>query len=392
MPVFKYQGYKNDGTEIKGSIEADGHRDAVLKIKASGILPKEISEIPLTSKRFFFFQHPQDFLPDITRNISTLLYSGVPIVEAIEAAASEQKGQWKNILVNIKDKIISGATLSKSLEAYPHIFPEFYINMVSAGEKSGNLSDVLTILSDYLEKQRSLKNRVRTALIYPVFMALVSIFILSFLFTFVVPKIMTVFEGTRAALPFITVILIWISNFFQKYWWILLLFIGGGYTLFHWLKKNKRELIDALLLKMPLGITQSLYLARLSMTMSFLISGGVPVLNAMQSAAKATGNVILKNRIYQAQNLVSQGAKISSSLKDFPPTFIQMILTGEESGRLAETLKRSAMFYEEEFDRKLSRSVSLLEPCLILLMGIVVGFIVFAVLLPIFELNRLIKI
>ncbi len=391
MPVFKYQGFKYNGSEIKGAIEADGHRDAVHKIKASGVFPSKISETTSFQKKFFSLQHPQSLVPDITRNLSTLLYSGVPLVEALEAIAAEQKGQWKGILIDIKDRLLAGSTLAKALQVYPALFPEFYSNMISAGETSGRLHEVLVTLSDFLESQRSIKNKVRTSLVYPIFMVFISFFILSFLFTFVVPKITRIFEGTSASLPYITIVLIWISSAFHKFWWLLLLIFAGGVALYHWMQRNKREIIDSLLLKLPFGILQSLYMTRLSMTLSFLLSGGVPILHALQLAAKATGNSILKNRIISAQNFVSQGAKISTSLEGFPPLFLQMISTGEDSGQLAETLKRAAHFYEADFDKKLSRSLSLLEPTLILFMGLVVGFIVIAVLLPIFELNQLIK-
>jgi general secretion pathway protein F len=391
MPVFRYQGYKNDGSVTEGVIEADGQRDAVTKIKTSGIFPKNITEASFSPKKFYI-RHPKTLLPDITRSLSMLLYSGVPMVEALESLSAESKGQWKNILIDIKEKLLAGATLAKAIQSYPFIFPEFYSGMVAAGERSGTLTDVLTTLADFLESQRSTRNKVTSALVYPIFMIFVSIFVLSFLFTFVIPKIITVFEGTEAALPLITLVIIWISNAFNKFWWLFLIFIAGGVFLLRWLRKNRQEMIDAILLKIPLGIVQSLYLSRFSMTMSFLISGGLPVLHAMQSAAKAVGNTVLKNRIVAAQSLVSQGAKISTSLEGFPPTFLQMISTGEDSGRLAETLKRTAIYYETEFDRKLSRTVALLEPSLILCMGLIVGFIVLAILLPIFELNQLIKV
>ena len=391
MPIFKYRGYKDKGTNIEGVIEADGQKDAIIKLKASGVFPKEITEAIFASRKIFYFKHPQSLLPDITRNLSALLYAGVSLIEAIEAISSEQKGQWKGILIDIKDRLLAGATLAKSIQAYPAIFPEFYSGMVSAGESSGRLTEVLLTLADFLESQRSIKNKVQTSLVYPIFMAFVSIFILSFLFTFVVPKITNIFEGTSATLPLITVILIWISTAFHRFWWLMALGTAGAVVFYRWLKKTKKEIIDSILLKFPLGILQSLYMARFSMTMSFLLSGGIPILNAMRSAADAIGNVVLKNKIMSAQNLVSQGARISTSLDGFPPTLLQMISTGEESGQLAEALKRAAKFYEAEFDKKLSRAISLLEPALILFMGFIVGFIVIAVLLPIFELNQLIK-
>jgi len=390
MPIFKYQGYKQDGSRIEGIIEADRQSEAVIRVKALGVFPKEITEAIFKPGKVYL-RHPQSLLPDITRALATLLYSGAPIIDALESIALEQKGQWKGILIEIKDRLSAGATLSKAIQAYPAIFPEYYSGMVYAGENSGKLSDVLSKLADFLEAQRNIRSKVWTSLMYPVFMAFVSIFILIFLFTFVVPKITSIFEGTAATLPLITVILIWISKFFQKLWWSLPILIIGGSVFFRWLKKAKREMLDSILLKLPIGVLRSLYLARFSMTMSFLLDSGLPILNAMQSASKTIGNRVLQKKIISARNMVSEGARLSASLEGFPPTLIQMISTGEKSGRLSETLRNAGLFYEAEFDRKLSRAISLLEPLLILVMGAVVGFIVIAVLLPIFELNRLIK-
>jgi len=391
MPVFKYKGYKHDGSEISGAIEADGKRDAVIKVKATGVFPKEITGAIFSSKKIFQWKQPQAILPDITRNLSMLLSSGVSLIDAIGTMASEQKGQWKGILIDIKDRLSAGATLTRATQAYPSIFPEFYTGMVSAGESSGRLSEVLLKLADFLESQRSTKNKIQTALIYPIFMALVSVFILSFLFTFVVPKITKIFEETSTTLPLITLILIWISNAFHRFWWLLIFLAAASAVSIRWLKKTKREIIDSILLKFPFGILQSLYMSRFSMTMSFMLSGGLPILHAIKSAAKATGNTALKNRIMSAQNLVSHGARLSTTLEGFPPTLIQIIATGEESGQLSDALKRAAIFYETEFDKKLQRAITLLEPALILFMGLIVGFIVIAVLLPIFELNQLIR-
>ncbi len=391
MPLFKYRGYNQNGSEIKGTIEADGHRDAILKIKATGIFPNQISEATLFKKKILYWKQLSSLLPDITRSLSTLLSSDVPLIEAVGALASEQKGQWKGILTDIKDRLSAGATLARAMQVYPSIFPEFYTSMVAAGEKSGRLTDVLSKLADFLESQTSIKNKVQTSLIYPIFMAFVSIIILSFLFTFVVPKITKIFEETSATLPFITVMLIWVSTAFHKFWWLFCLLAAGFIALYQWLRKTRKEIVDLVFLKLSFDTLQSLYVARFSMTMSFLLSGGLPILAALQLTAKTTGNAVLEKKIMAAQSLVSQGAKLSNSLEGFPPTFLQIISTGEKSGQLAEVLKKSALSYEAEFDKKLQRAVSILEPILILFMGLVVGFIVTAVLLPIFELNQLIK-
>lgn len=391
MPVFKYRGYNKAGSEITGVIEAEGRRDAALKIKASGILPRDITESFIASKKSFLRRYTPINLPSITRSLSISLSAGVPLIDAIRAISAEQKGVWKGLLIDIKEQVTAGASLSKAMQAYGDIFPEFYTGMVSAGESSGKLPEVLLKLSDFLETDAKIKSKVQTSLIYPLFMAGVGIIVVTFLFIFVVPKITRIFENTSAALPFITVILIWISKLFQNFWWLLLLLAGGLVYLYRKAKESKRELIDSMLLKDPTGIFMSLYMMRFSMTMSFLLSGGLPILKAMRLTSRAIGNIRLKNNILAAEESISHGATLSNSLKDFPPTILQIISTGEQTGRLSEVLKKIADSYEAEFDQRLQRMIALLEPCLILFMGLVVGFIVIAVLLPIFELNQLIK-
>ncbi len=389
MPVFKYRGYDHQGLKTEGVIEADGQRDAALKIKTKGILPKEITEVVPGRRRIFFKKLSPLVLAGITRRLSTLLSSGVPLIDAFSALSSEQKGDWRNILLDIKEGLAGGASLARAMQAHPSVFPDFYTGMISAGENSGKLTDVLLKLADFLESDINLKNKIKTALIYPAFMACVSIAIVLFLFTFVIPKITKIFEESSASLPLITIILIWISAALKNFWWLLLALAAGGVILFRRIRKTRKDLIDSILLKDPTGVLMGLYMLRFTMTMGFLLSGGLPILKAMQLTSKATGNTVLEKKILAAQELVSQGARLSSSLEGFPPTLLQIIATGEQTGRLPEVLKRTADSYESEFDRKLQAGISILEPSLILAMGLIVGFIVLAVLLPIFELNQM---
>jgi len=390
MPVFKYSGYDQTGLETEGIIEADGQRDAVLKIKSKGILPRDVSE-SLSRKKLFFKKPSQLILSTITRRLATLVSSGVPLVDAIGALSSEQKGEWRNLLTDVKDSLSGGSSLARAMQAHPSVFPDFYTGLIAAGETSGKLTEVLLKLADFLETEINTKNKVRTALIYPAFMACVSVAVIIFLFTFVIPKITKIFEDTATSLPMITIVLIWISTAFQKFWWLMLAAAGGIVVLYKRIKETRKDIIDSLLLKDPTGILMELYMLRFTLTMGFLLSGGLPILRAMQLTAKAIGNVVLESRIREAENLISQGARLSGSLNDFPPTILQIISTGEKAGKLPEVLQKTAQSYELEFDRKLQRGMSLLEPVLILVMGLIVGFIVVSVLLPIFELNQIMR-
>ncbi|MEW6417178.1 MAG: type II secretion system F family protein [Nitrospirota bacterium] len=391
MPIFQYRGYRSDGSEVAGTLEANSLKDAVLRLKDSGLYPKNVKEA--VYKRGFSLFHRSDIslLPSITRQLSTLLSSGVTLMDALSSISEENKGFWKNMLVNIKERVAGGSSFSKALEDYEKVFPEFYVNMVAAGEAGGNLDDILRRLSDFLEAQANLRSKVRTSMVYPIFMICIGFVVLSFLFIFVIPKITKIFKDTESALPFITIVLITISDIFQNYWWLLLGIILAGVFGFRRLSERKRLFIDRLVLRLPGNILQSLYFGRFTRTFSSLLGGGLPVLRSLELAAKSIGNKILETKVIEGGKRVAEGAGLSASLEGFPPVLLQLIATGEKSGRLIEVLKKAADSYEEEFSRKVQKALSFLEPAMILFMGLIVGFIVLAVLLPIFQLNQLIK-
>jgi len=391
MPIFQYRGYRSDGSEVTGILEANSYKDAVVRLKDSGLYPKTVKET-IYKKRFTFFRRSDpSLLPTTTRQLSTLLSSDVTLVDSLTSIAEEHKGYWQNMLVSIKEHIAAGSSFSKALEVYNKIFPEFYVNMVAAGEVSGNLDIVLRRLADFLESQANLKSKVRMSMIYPTIMICIGFIVLSFLFTFVIPKITNIFKDTESALPFITIVLITMSNIFHNYWWLLLIMLFGGIFGLKRLREKNRVFLDRIVLRLPGNILQTLYLTRFTRTLSSLLEGGLPVLRSLELAAKAIGNIVLEKRIRDAEKRVAEGARLSASLEGFPPVLLQLIATGERSGRLVEVLKSAADSYEDEFSRKVQKALSFLEPAMILIMGLIVGFIVLAVLLPIFQLNQLIK-
>lgn len=391
MPIFQYKGYRTDGSEATGAIEANSLKDAVLRLKDSGLYPKDVTETAYKDSKGLFRRPDISLLPSTTRQLSTLLSSGVTLMDALNSLSEENKGYWKNMLVNIKENVAGGSSLSKALEEYGNIFPAFYVNMVAAGEASGNLDKVLKRMAGFLEAQENLKSKVRASMIYPVFMICVGFIVLSFLFTFVIPKITRIFKDTATALPFITVILITISDIFQRYWWLLIGLLLGAITGFKRMREKKRVFIDKLILRLPGNILQSLYYGRFARTLGFLLEGGLPVLRALELSAKSIGNQVLEMKVMEAGKHVAEGARLSASLEGFPPVLLQLISTGERSGKLIEILKNAADTYEEEFSRRVQKALSLLEPVMVLFMGLIVGLIVLAVLLPIFQLNQLVK-
>lgn len=389
MPIFRYSGYRADGSAATGTVEAEGQRDAAAKLKELGLYPKDIR----ADKKPRLWRTDPAALPLITRQLSTLIAAGVPLVEALRSVSEEAGPRWRAVLVGIRESVSGGSTLQRAMAegGGAKVFPEFYLSMVAAGEASGTLDSALRGLADYLEKQSASAARVRSAMIYPAVMTGVAFVVMAFIFTFVIPKVVRVFENTGSTLPAPTKALIFLSGVFLNYWWLMLAAAALAVMGVKRLKRSQPVLVDRLLLKIPGGILQSLYYMRFSRTLGFLLEGGLPMLGSLELSAAAMGNAALRQRVREAAAAVAEGAALSSSLKGFPPVLVRLIATGEKGGRLVETLKRAADSYEGDFSRKLDRALALLEPAMILLMGLAVGFIVFSVMLPIFELNQIIN-
>jgi general secretion pathway protein F len=391
MPIFKYRGYAQDGAEVHGAVEAAGLHDAIAQVKAQKILPAELVEATGRKRKKLFSKRDNTFLPNMTRQLSILISSGVPLMEALKSVADEYQGYDREMLMAIKEQLSGGASFYRVLQDYGQVFSDYYVHMVQAGEASGTLDTVLIKLADFLEHQGRVRGKIRSAMIYPILMMGVSIVVLSFLFTFVIPKIVRIFDDAKGALPFITVMLIVISNAFMKYWWAILGILAVAFwNARHYVRRN-RETMDRLLLKLPGNILQSLYYARFARAMEVLLGAGLPVLTVLKLAAQSIGNRALESDVLAAGVKVAEGQALASSLQGFPPVFLQLVATGEKTGRLADTMKRAALSYEEEFSRKVDGAVSVFEPAMIIAMSLVVCFIVLAVLLPIFQLNQLVK-
>ncbi len=398
MPVFRYNGYRENGANVSGTLDAEGRRTAIEKLKQEGILAVNVE--PATSqgvrRRRWGSKKKSERLPLITRTLSTLVSSGVPLVDALSGLAEEEQELWGATLIDIKEQVRAGTSFSAALEAYPEIFPEFYAGMVAAGEASGTLGTVLSELADFLESSATLRGRVRTAMIYPIFMMVVSAGILSFLMSFVVPKISRIFENTGNTLPVLTRWLLGISQFMQQYWWLALFLIGAG--IWGWLKayKTKKELFDAYFLRLPVlgSLIMQLNIARFARTLGLLLQGGIPIIRAINYASKSMGNSHLRVKTDALAGRVVEGVSLASAMKDagiFPKSLLTLVATGERTGTLDTILLKAANSFESEFDRGVSGAVALFEPALIVGMGLAVGLIVVSILLPIFRMNQLVK-
>ena len=403
MPTFRYKAYSATGSSVSGTLEADSERLAMQLLKGKGLLPREVVEEGGAEGRSgsFSFRRgvPTDELSLFTRRLATLVASSVPLFEAMESLCEqEESGPLRQALVRVKDRIAEGASLSRALSADPDIFGESYVSMVAAGEAGGALDAVLERLADFLEEQEQVRSKVTSALAYPILMIFVGGGVMLFLLTVVIPRIVTIFEDSKASLPLITIILIKVSHFLQGYWWIPASLIIASVPLYR--KAMKRDDLrlkrDTLLLRLPLagGMLQRLILSRFARVLGLLLSSGVPIMRALEITGEVVVNRVYRSFLRGVMEEVAQGGSLSGSLKKsplFPPLLVHLAGVGEKSGNLEVMLVKAGVAYEREFSARLTRLMGLMEPLLVLAMGVAVGIVVLAVLLPIFELNQLIK-
>ena len=403
MPTFRYSAYKAGGGETTGVIDADNPREAKERLKKKGLFAKEI--IPAeeaAAKGLFGSLRKRVPLPDLslmTRRLATLLGSSVPVYEAINTLYQQEKrGELKNVLGRIRERLSEGTNLARAMAAEPRVFSESYINMVAAGEASGALEVVLERLAEFLEDQQQVRSKVTTSLAYPILMMVVGTGVMLFLLAFVVPKIITVFQESKASLPLITIVLIKVSTLLQRGWWVLGLAICVMAIAWDRLRRRDgfRRQQDRLVLRIPLvgPLLQRLILSRFAKVLGLLLASGVPMIRAMEISSEVVVNREYRSVLAQAREELMQGGSLSVSLGRsplFPPLLVHMIAVGEKGGQLEGMLLKSGDAFEKEFDTSITRFMALLEPLLVLAMGLGVGIVVLAVLLPIFQLNQLIR-
>ncbi|PIE56391.1 MAG: type II secretion system protein GspF [Desulfobulbus propionicus] len=408
MPLFDYTALNARGKKSKGMIEAESLTAARTRIRSQGLYPVDIKERHTqtkgtgssTSLQFSFSPRirPQD-ISIATRQLATLLNAGISLIPALDGliAQTENKG-LKTVFTQIKDTVNEGNSMTVALEHHPRLFSRIYINMVRAGEASGSLGVVLERLAEFGENQQMLKSRITAALLYPLFMAVVGILVLFLLITFIVPSITSVFEGTQQALPLPTILLIGLSGFLKQFWWVLLLVLTGLFFFFRFLIKlpRGRRAWDRGKLTLPglRDLNLKIGAARFGRTLSSLLASGVPLIAALNIVKNIVNNTLMAEVISTACEEIEKGKSLSQTLNNsrwFPPMLVQMIAVGEQSGALEGMLDKAARSYEREVEAKVLGLTSLIEPIMILVMGVAVAFIVVSILLPIFEMNQLIR-
>jgi len=397
MPVYKYKAINESGKSVQGVIDADSPKGATEKLKRQGVFLSSLKEAKETRARSFnpFKGIKISELAVTTRQFSTLISAGLPL-EASLSALSEQTEDARlgQVLAQVKERVSEGSSLANALGEHKNVFSDLYINIVRAGEASGTLDIVLLRLADFLETQAALTSRVRGALIYPMFMFFIGGGVLFFTMTYVIPRIAKIFEESQSSLPLMTLILIKISDFLNNYILLILLFVI--ILFFAAIRFNRTErgkmFFDRLMLKLPVfgKLTSMVVISRFTRTLGTLLSSGIPLLDALEIGEAVMGNKVYGKTLEEVRDDVREGASLAQPLRDsgvFPPLVTRMIAVGEQTGEMEAMLSKVADIYDQQVETMVSTLTSLLEPVMIVIIGAVMAFIVFAVLLPIFNLT-----
>lgn len=404
MPAYEYRALDPSGREVKGVLEGDTPRQIRAQLRDKKLTPLEVQEAAAraaktTAGTSFRGGISASDLALITRQIATLAASGTPLEETLAAVSRQtEKQRIKSLLLSVRSKVLEGHTLANALSDFPKVFPEIYRATVAAGEQSGHLDAVLERLANYTEDRQALRQNVSKALIYPTIMVGASILIVILLLTFVVPQVISVFDGLDAELPPLTRGLIATSDFMREWWWAL--FGGIALTILAASRAMRVESIRYRVhrqyLRMPVisRLVRGANSTSFARTLSILAASGVPVLEALDIASQVIGNRPMREAVKESAISVREGASMSRSLEKsghFPPMLLHLIASGESSGRLGPMLEKAATHQERELNSIISVFLGLFEPVIILFMGAVVLLIVLAILLPIFQLNNLVS-
>lgn len=399
LDVFDWKGVNRRGKKASGEIKASNLQEARALLRQQGITPNQVKR----QSKSLLGGDPKITAADlavVTRQISTMLTAGVPLVQTIDLIASgSEKKQLRALMQKISAKVQAGLPLSEVLREHPKFFDDLYCDLVKSGEQSGALDRIFDRIATYKEKAEALKSKIKKAMFYPTAVIVVAGIVSSILLIFVVPQFAQIFGSFGADLPAFTLFVMRISELMQAYWWVVLgIIVAAGKTIGTMYKKNIafRTKMDALLLKAPVFgfILNKAAVARFARTLSTTFAAGVPLIEALESAAGASGNEIYKNAIMDVRADVSAGGQMYSSMKItniFPEMVVQMVSIGEESGSLDDMLSRVASIYEQEVDDAVDGLTALLEPLIMAVLGVVIGGLIIAMYLPIFQLGSVIR-
>lgn len=415
MPLFEYRGFTAKGKAISGVLEVDGPVELRSRLLQNGIYLTQFSEARAASARaiapgrggllarevnlrgLFERVKPAD-VAVLTRQFGTLLKAGVPMSEALQALIAQQDStRLRVIMSTVREKVREGFSVADALKEHPSAFSDLYVNMVRVGEASGTLDIVLARLADFLEASLRLRSKVTAALIYPVLMVCVAAVIVAIMMLFVIPRVTEMFEDMGTRLPLVTQVLIFISSAFANTWFVLIPLAAAGAVWFRrWIRTPKgRQWYDSKRLRLPIfgPVIRLVAVARFARTLSTLLSSGVPVLTALDIVKTIVNNVVLAASIEDAKVAVREGQSLAGPLQrsgQFPAMMTHMIAIGEQTGQIEEMLRNVADAYDAEVDNRVTTLTAILEPVMIVGMGMMVTFLVFAILMPMLQMNEVI--
>ena len=403
MPLYTYHAINSSGVQIKGSLNADSIIQAKQKIKSGQMILTKIQEQTSSSSKSFSLlkifksRISVEDVSLMTRQLSTLIKAKVQLVDALSALIDQTENEeLQIILAQVRQSVNEGSSLAKSLKNHPKIFNHIYINMVDAGEASGRLDVVLLRLADFTEAQVRLRSKLRSAMTYPTLMAVFGFAMFNLIFILVIPRIARIFESTKKELPLQTKICIEISNFLQSYWWLVLITIVISFTLFKKYISTKSGTYQwhKIQMRLPIlsGLIKMINVSRFCSTLTTLLNSGVPILASLNIVKNLISNTLMKDAIENARNDVSEGLSMAGALKangHYPAIVTHMISIGEKTGELGPMLHIISQNYEQQLESKISGLTSILEPIMMVVIGLMTGFIVFSVIAPMMNLNSL---
>lgn len=406
MPYFSYIAKPPAGTAVTGTIKATELRSAIEKIKALHLIPIEVREVK-TSAISDIIKKISPFKPSVkskdivlfSRQLSTMVSAGVPIVQGLSILAEQiENPAFRDVVVGVKDEIEAGVSLPEAMKKYPQVFSNLYVSMIKAGDEGGILDTILQRLSQYLEAVEELKGKIKSAMVYPLVIGFIAVAVVIFLMIFVIPTFKNIFESFGAELPLPTKVLLAASANTPIVLAILIPLVITGFIVFKKMYKTPkfRYKLDSIMLKLPaVGmLLRKVAIAKFSRTLGTLIKSGVPIIQSLETVAQTSGNAVIEKAILDAKNEVKKGENMTGPLKksqQFPPMVIQMISVGEQTGNLDTMLVKIAEFYDTEVDAAVKGLTSMIEPLVMVFMGLVIGGIVIAMFLPMFEMGQLVS-
>lgn len=393
---FNFEG-RNTETEqiVRGEVVAKNEEEAKKKLQRRGIKPLRVSKVKAVRKK----RITQEDITVFTRQLATMMKAGLPLMQAFEIVArGHSNPSMTQMLMQIRADVEQGSALGKAFAKHPKYFDRFYCNLIAAGEAGGVLENLLDKLAVYKEKTQAIKKKVKSALTYPIAIIIVAIVLVFIMMVFVLPAFGEVYSNMGAELPGLTQIVMDMSKFFVEYAWVMVVCaIGVGFGLYKWYKKSPalQKRVDAMLLKLPIfgAIVKKATIARWARTTSTLFAAGVPLVEVLDSVAGAAGNILYEEATHDIRAKVTQGLSLTSSMQGtdmFPNMVLQMAAIGEESGSLDGMLNKAAEFYEDEVDNAVAQLSSLMEPIIMVVLGSIIGVILVAMYLPLFNLGNVV--